>query len=302
MNVGIVVPVRNGSELLDHCLTAVVAEAAPMQARVLLVDDASTDDTAHVAEQLGAEVLRLDTPAGPYAARNRGWRSLDSDSLVFTDVRCRPRPGWLAGLLAALVDPTAAVAGGDVYADADPTSPVAARYVHRWQPLMPDRGLSHEFMPFLPTANIVTRRTVLEGVDGFRQIRSGGDLDFCWRVQLAGLGSIAYAPDAGVDWQPRATVREVLRQWFRYGAAKPALYRDYAEHGYVAEPPMSWPRLLYGDGRALLADLRRQRGREWDVEVVDRLCHLAWCYGYRREWAKLPRPDERSAGPVSDRR
>ena len=277
-NVTVVLPVRDAKTLLGPCLDAVLREARG--ARIVVVDDGSTDGSAELAAESGAEVLHRDA-GGPYRARNAGWRSTDTELVVFTDVRCRPHRGWVRGLVRALEDPAVAVAGGDVVAL--PGRGPAQRYVAKWQPLAPDRGLSHPFLPFLPTCNIITRRSVLGAVDGFREIRSGGDLDFCWRVQLAGLGSIAYAEDAGVDWLPREKVREVYRQWYRYGAAKPALWQEYRQHGLRVEPPLPWAKFLVGESLALLQGLSGNPVRQWDVEVVDRLCQLAFARGYRHQ-------------------
>jgi glycosyltransferase involved in cell wall biosynthesis len=278
MSVCVVIPVRDGGALLGPCLDAVLREADG--ASVVVVDDGSTDGSAALARERGAQVLQRDG-GGPYRARNAGWSSTDTDLVVFTDTRCRPHPGWLSGLVRAMDDPALAVAGGDVVALSGPSA--AQRYVAKWQPLAPDRGLGHPFLPFLPTCNIITRRSVLEAVEGFREIRSGGDLDFCWRVQLAGLGTVGYAPGAGVDWVPRETLAEVLRQWYRYGSAKPALWRDYHQHGLGVAPPLPWAKQAYWEGRAFLRGLRRNPLRDWDVEVVDRLAQLAYTRGYRKQ-------------------
>ena len=109
----------------------------------------------------------------------------------------------------------------------------------------------------------------------------GGDLDFCWRVQLAGLGSIEYADAAGVDWVPRGTVRQVLRQWYRYGSAKPALWREYEEHGLQVAPPKDLVRTVYDDGLQLVRELRTSPPREWDVAVLGLMCQLAFRRGSR---------------------
>jgi glycosyltransferase involved in cell wall biosynthesis len=293
--VAVVLPVRDAADLLEEALAAIGPEAAANDARIVVVDDGSTDASAATAARCGATVIRQPAPRGPYVARNAGWRSTTADVVAFVDVRCRPRTGWLAALARGLEDSSVAICGGDVVAATGTTA--AERYVNKWQPLMPDRGLGHEFLPFLPTANLATRRAVLEAVDGFRPLRSGGDLDFCWRVQLAGLGSVVRADGAAVDWVPRVGTRAVVRQWYRYGAAKPALYRDYAAHGYAVDPPPSPPRIWWRESRRLFRALRANPPGEWDVELVDRLCQIAWWRGYRREYHRVAAAHSTQAAP-----
>lgn len=280
--VSIVIPVRDGGRLLDDCLDAVLRVAG--DAPVVVVDDGSTDGSAELAARHRVTVLRTEGQ-GPYQARNTGWLATRTPLVAFTDVRCRPHEGWLSGLVSAMDDPGLAVAGGDVVALTGDGP--AQQYLAKWQPLAPEHGLGHPFLPFLPTCNIITRRSVLEAVDGFREIRSGGDLDFSWRVQLASKGAIGYAPGAGVDWVPRDSVRAVMRQWYRYGAAKPALWEAYREHGLQVEPPSGPVRFGYDQVRLLARGLRHSPVRDWDVEVVDRLCQRAFRRGYRDQLGQI---------------
>ena len=274
MSVAVVLPVRDGAALLADCLAAVLPQARALGAEVVVVDDGSVDGSADLAEAAGARVLRLPAPAGPYAARNAGWRSTGARLLVFTDVRCRPRPGWLQ----ALVDADAVLAGGDVHAV--PGRDAATRYVARQQPLSIVRSSAHPVLPYAATANLAVRRDALEAVDGFREVRSGGDLDLCWRVQQAGLGALVVVDGAVVDWQPREGVRAVLRQWYRYGAARPVVLSRFP--GVAVDPPRGAVREAYLQVRWLATALRGARPGEWPVEVVDRLCQLAYWTGYRR--------------------
>ncbi|HVX68585.1 MAG TPA: glycosyltransferase [Mycobacteriales bacterium] len=279
----VVIPVRNAAGLLERCLESTLAETRD-RADVIVVDDASSDATADVAAAFPVDVLRHPEPRGPYAARNHGWRRSDATTIVLLDSRCRPRPGWLDGLIRAVDLPGVAIAGGDVVVTTAHTA--AERYVQRYQPLMAEHGLGHPTMPFLPTANIVTHRSVLEAVDGFRSLRSGGDLDFCWRVQRVGLGRVEYAPGAAVDWVPRSTIREVMRQWYRYGAAKPTLAKSFAEIGLVAEPPappLQWWRSQLHD---FAVEMKTSRRGDWDTAVVGLLCQMAWRSGYRSAWSE----------------
>lgn len=75
--VGIVVPVYNAPKLLERCIEGLKATDYPGTLRVILVDNASTDQAT--IELLGGEkgVIRLDEPVGFSEAVNHGLRKLD---------------------------------------------------------------------------------------------------------------------------------------------------------------------------------------------------------------------------------
>jgi colanic acid/amylovoran biosynthesis glycosyltransferase len=72
------------------------------------------------------------------------------------------------------------------------------------------------------------RRRAWESVGGFAQgVRSGGDTDFCWRLQDAGW-SIGSRPEAGVTHRHRETLATFLRVAVRYAAGRAWLRRRYS--------------------------------------------------------------------------
>ena len=231
--VDVIVPVHNGERHLDEFLTHLLAEVPA--GSILVVDDASTDRTAQIAEGHGVRLLRQAVAAGPYAARNAGWQSSSAELIVFTDVRCRPRPGWLASLLTAVSAPGVAIAGCDVEMTAtDPT--VAERWAIRRQPLRIDGYLTHAFLPYVATACLAITRADLVLLDGFLPLRSGSDADFCWRAQQAGLGTVV-AADIGMWGRPRTTDAEVIEQFRRYGVSAWQLQATYGYRGTPPKPP-----------------------------------------------------------------
>lgn len=84
MRISVIIPVYNNPRDLPECLSALIA-ASPAGAEIIVVDDASTDDTASVAARLGVRVLRLSKNSGPGAARNYGARHAQGDILFFVD-------------------------------------------------------------------------------------------------------------------------------------------------------------------------------------------------------------------------
>ncbi len=128
--ISVIIPAHNEASFIPRVVQAVLAQRSPAtELEVIVVDDASTDDTAEAARAAGARVITLAGRGGnPAAARNRGAEASTGDPLVFLDADCIPRPGWLAAILAAH-DRGATIVGGAI--DLPPGLPARYRTTHR---------------------------------------------------------------------------------------------------------------------------------------------------------------------------
>jgi hypothetical protein len=72
-------------------------------------------------------------------------------------------------------------------------------------------------MDYFATCNLGVRSSAYRAVGGFRQMRSGGDADLCWRIQQAGLGHMGVDRRVLMEWQPRTSLWELVEQFYRYG-------------------------------------------------------------------------------------
>src|SRR5690606_5389318 len=90
----------NRREQLRRCLLAVQQQALPPH-ELIVVDDASTDETAEMVRRDFPEATLLVQEAnqGAAAARNRGIAVASGDVVAFTDDDCVPWPSWLALLV-----------------------------------------------------------------------------------------------------------------------------------------------------------------------------------------------------------
>jgi glycosyltransferase involved in cell wall biosynthesis len=80
-----IVPVFNGERYLAAALDSILAQTWP-PLEVIVVDDGSTDGTAHIAAGYGAEVSYIhQVNAGPAAARNRGLDAARGEFIAFLD-------------------------------------------------------------------------------------------------------------------------------------------------------------------------------------------------------------------------
>jgi glycosyltransferase involved in cell wall biosynthesis len=87
----VIVPVRNGPALLRSCIEA-IQSSAYKDYEIIVVDDASTDNTPEVAEAIGVPPLRLKKNCGPALARNRGAELARGKYLFFIDADVRVHP------------------------------------------------------------------------------------------------------------------------------------------------------------------------------------------------------------------
>ena len=82
--VSIVIPVKNGSAVLDPCLRA-IKRSSYKNFELIVVDDHSTDETVAVARSHGASVYEAADGSGANSARNYGAARAKGDILVFID-------------------------------------------------------------------------------------------------------------------------------------------------------------------------------------------------------------------------
>lgn len=82
--VTVVIPVRNAPSYLRSCLQA-LRRSTLLDYEVIVVDDASTDQTAAVAAAEGAQVIRLPRQSGPGVARNQGAAVAAGRYILFLD-------------------------------------------------------------------------------------------------------------------------------------------------------------------------------------------------------------------------
>ena len=98
-----IVPAHNEQRLIAACLQAIHASARELRAdyEIIVVDDASTDDTAGIACEHGARVVQVQHRQIA-ASRNSGGHAANGDWLFFIDADTLINPDYLAAALRAL--------------------------------------------------------------------------------------------------------------------------------------------------------------------------------------------------------
>jgi len=83
----IIVPAYNAASFLESCLAAILQAPGP-EREIIVVDDASQDDSSKSASAFGVRVIRNDRNLGCAESRNIGAREARSPILIFIDADC----------------------------------------------------------------------------------------------------------------------------------------------------------------------------------------------------------------------
>ena len=97
--VSVVIPVKDDSAVLARCLTALHAQSR-LADEIIVVDNASSDDSAQTAEAAGATVIDCSAPGIP-AASSRGYDRATGDLILRLDADCVPPASWIEDVVRA---------------------------------------------------------------------------------------------------------------------------------------------------------------------------------------------------------
>jgi cellulose synthase/poly-beta-1,6-N-acetylglucosamine synthase-like glycosyltransferase len=299
--VSVIIPIYNGQDDLpglEACLLQQTFAVGCVE--YLLVDNNSQDATsqqlqgfAERAQQQQVQVkplAELDIQSS-YAARNRGIQAAQGEIIVFTDADCRPEPDWLARIVAPFADARIGLVVGEI--KALPGTSWLERYAEQRETLSQKFTIAHPFYPYGQTANLAVRRSALAKSGLFRPyLTTGGDADLCWRLQMSGDWQLHFAEAAVVRHRHRATLKELHRQWRRYGRSNRYLHELFDVPLSPYTGPLHVPnRLLRWALKGLpVAAWRSLRGEIPAVEMVgaplDLFCGRSREQGQRQ--AQLP--------------
>ena len=227
--VSIVIPVKDRAEELERCLASLAnLDYPPEKIEIIVVDDGSSDDSPLVARRFGAFLVPSGgTGRGPAAARNVGARAAGKELLAFIDSDCTASPRWLRELIPAFNDARTAAVGGNV------AGMCTSSGVDRYEAVMSSLSLgsrerfgsSGDDTFYLPSCNLLLRRTVFLGVGGFvDSMHVGEDVDLTWRLRDGGW-TIAYLPKGTVFHEHRSTLRSFMSRRYDYGTSEGLLQR-----------------------------------------------------------------------------
>src|SRR2546421_1796924 len=171
-------------------------------------------------------VVPTGTERSSYPARNCGAQQARGEWLLFIDSDCLPEPDIVERYFIRAPAPDEGALAGEI--DGDPRQrSLTARYTVTRGYMSQAHLVYDRDRPYAITANLLVRRAAWDSVGGFLEgVRSGGDTDFCWRLQAAGW-RLGYRPAARVVHHNREALRAFVRVMGRYAAGRAWLRRRY---------------------------------------------------------------------------
>ena len=207
----------NTSDLLGICLAALPAAIGDLRAEVVVVDNASADDSADIASTYDVRVVRNPTNVGYARAMNQALADTEAPVLLALNPDTAPPPGSLAALVERLhAEPTAGVVVPRlVHADGRlqhsayrfPSVPLAAVVCFvppRWQRGRIGRrwwlegAAPHDRsgpVDWAIGAVHAVRREALDGAPPYseRWFMYAEDVELCWRLARRGWSTVLAA-------------------------------------------------------------------------------------------------------------
>ena len=185
--VSVIVPVYNGGKGFERCLSG-IHRSTYASYELIVVDNGSTDNSASIGKNHGAEVLHCPGPSGPGAARNMGAQDARGALLFFVDADVVVYPETLGQVVGNFAKDSELAAVFGSYDD----SPAAQNFLSQY------KNLLHHFVHQHASSQACTfwggcgaiRKDVFHKVGGFDQERypkpSIEDIELGVRMHLLG--------------------------------------------------------------------------------------------------------------------
>ena len=237
----IVVTAYNNGSSISECVESLRAQTYRPKEIVIVLDDASTDDTSRAVRGMEGSSLVTVVPCskvGRSEARNMGWKRANGEMVMFADGDDVYGPEYLSKAATCLQgDPSI----GGVCLGGAPlrvNNSIIARYEASYGPT--DSRIRPQVSG--PDWAFVYRKECLSIVGGYRpNLSQAEDRDLCTRVKNRGY-KIGYVP--GVNWYHRkpSTFGELIAKEFRAGERRVAYE---AETGHYKSFVTSMSPLLF---------------------------------------------------------
>ncbi|HXZ30152.1 MAG TPA: polysaccharide deacetylase family protein [Dehalococcoidia bacterium] len=192
--VSVVIPAYNEGNYLLSCLESIRKQDYAGKYEVIVVDNASTDNTAKIALDWGAKVV-YESKRSPACSRQKGAEVATGELIAFIDADTRAPVYWLSTIVSrfARKPEMVSITGPYVYCDAGRFTKITS-YIGNFFSIIIDQLFRKAFNKggAIWGCNFAVRRSALLAVGGFdTSIKFyGEEYEFSLRLKRAGKGGI----------------------------------------------------------------------------------------------------------------
>lgn len=213
--ISVIIPAHNEERFIGNCISSVFQTHWPSKLlEVIVIDHQSTDETARIAQSLGARVLHQSLEKNIGAVRNTGLDAANGQFVAYVDADCTVTPDWLPSAIRILQSSdTVGAVGGPCL------SPSTGTWVEKC--LAPTKigpqVIKHTIT--LATSSFITRTKLLRDLGHFDEtLISGEDDDISNRIRRLGLSLISTSDCHIIHYGYPRTLWSMLKKEIWHGS------------------------------------------------------------------------------------
>ena len=225
--ISIIIPAYNAAQTIEACIKALQQQTTKETYEIIVVNDASTDNTVAVATAVGAHQIISKGKLGKSGTRNAGAQAAQGEILLFTDSDCEPLPDWIERMITPFRHDAEVVGVKGAYYSRQ--RELVARFT---QVEVEER---YDRMRQLPTTNFIDtyaaayKRDIFLDNGGFdTSLPEVEDQDFSFRLAAKGY-KMVFVPEARVYHRHTTSAKHYFKRKFAIGKWKAMLMHRHPE-------------------------------------------------------------------------
>ena len=210
-DVSVVIPHFNQIAALKECLYALRKQSFPVgKFEILVVDNGSSEDLEPLKKEFFEVRFFTEKARGAAHARNKALENSYGEIIAFTDADCIAEPDWIENAVKALenVDIVGGAVRVTTQGDEQTSSVEAFEQIFAFR-----QRMYVNRKKFAVTANLITRKSVIDLVGGFRH-GVAEDLEWCRRAGALGF-RLAFNGTPIINHPARRSWVDLTTKWDR---------------------------------------------------------------------------------------
>ena len=263
-SVSAILPCRNSSLTLSRALSSVQKQTIPV-GEIIVIDDASTDDSPAIAEEHGARVVRLPCRLGRGGVRARGMVEAAGEFTLWCDSTNILSRNFLEGAIVWMKEERVAAVTGTIRSERThgPVGRWRERHLFRYDPKA--EFCVRRDSPLLTGGCLLRREAVMEVGNFDASLEQGEDLDLGRRLVAAQWGVLKDTRVVATSIVENTLFQVMERYWRWNSPGKPSAFHlmEYAKAVWFAARVMAAKDLQAGDPGAALISLFSPHYCQW---------------------------------------